>query len=119
MFIRRRKNNRSLASILLVAFIFSSIISQSSAILVPYFKDYGVFITKIKSDRTSNIQSPFEKSEKEEKQSEEETQFISLLLEAIHLTASETGRSSLYTDPQSCGDSAHVPLYLFIRTLLI
>jgi hypothetical protein len=119
MFIRRRKNNRSLASMLLVAFIFSSIFSQSSTILVPYFKDYGVFITKIKSDRTSNIQSPFEKSEKEEKQSEEETQFISLLLEAIHLTGSETSESCFYTDPQSYGDSAHVPLYLFIRTLII
>jgi len=119
MFIRRRKHNRSLASILLVAFVFSSVISQSSAFLAPYFFNDCIYITKNKSDRPTSIQSPFEKSEKEEKQLEEETPFVFLLLESLPFAASVSGKNCFYTAPQSYGDSGPIPLYLFIRALLI
>jgi len=119
MFIRKRKYNKPLASILLAVFVFSGVVAQSSALL-SNFKLYGVVLAKAKGSTPSNVQFPFEKKENEEKKSSEEKSPLgSLLIGSILFSLTETIEYSCYTDPYSCGKTAHVPLYLFFRTLLI
>ncbi len=117
MFIRRRTHNRPLASILLVVFLFTSAFTQSSGVLSTYLKSFGCSFEKSKSAAASTCQFPFEKNEKEEKKSEDKTVFLSLLVEAILFTLTESHEHSFYSDPKSSGDSANIPLYLLIRTL--
>ncbi len=109
-----------MASALLALFLISSVISQSAELLNSCLKSTGFIITKAKTNSSSPIQFPYEKTEKEEKKAaEEESLFTSWLVESLLFSLSPANESEFYIDPQSCGNTTHIPLYLFIRTLLI
>lgn len=118
MFIRRRNYNGPLATILLAFFLLSSALSQSSSFLHSYGKVFSFIKAKKKTNTNSNFQFPYEKTEKEEKQSADKSLFTSFFVESILLIVAETEGYS-YSTAASWGNSTHVPLYLFIRTLLI
>jgi hypothetical protein len=120
MFVRK-SNNRQLASFMLTLFLLTSILSQSPALLGSSLKSFGFVITKSKAHGGGDFQFPYEKNEKEEKQSAEEDKsiFITLIPVAVLFTISDSQEYSFYTDPRSCGSTTQTPLYLSNRTLLI
>lgn len=118
MFIRRRNYNRPLASILLAFFLLSSALSQSSAFLNSYGKVFNFIKAKKKTNTNSNFQFPYEKTEKEEKQSADKSFFTSFLVESILFIVAEIQGCS-YITAALWRNPTTVPLYLFIRALLI
>ena len=118
MFIRRRNSISPLARILLALFLFTFIVSQAILISGVSFSPSGFVISKSKAT-SPNSQSPYEKTEKDEKHMEDKSVYFVLLVESVLFTLTETQKYSFYTDPNSWGNSAQTPLYLFIRKLLI
>jgi hypothetical protein len=119
MFVKRTNYNRPLASVLLIFFLITSILSQSTGTLGSCLKAYGFVIVKSKTSSSSAFQFLYEKTEKEEKKSEDKSISIYTIDDSELFTVAESQGSSFYADPESCGNSTHPRLYLFNRTLLI
>ena len=117
----KKLNNSRLASFMLILFLLTSILSQSPTLLGSYLKSYGFVIAKSKAHSAGDFQFPYEKNEKEEKESAEEDKsiFISVIPDTALFTITDSREYSFYTDPQSCGSTKETPLYLSNRTLLI
>jgi len=119
MFTRRRRNHiSSLAKVLLALFLFTFVISQAVLISRATFNPQGFVVSKSKT-ASPNSQSPFEKTEKDEKHAEDKSVYFLLLIESVWFTLTDVQEYSFYTDPNAWGNSAQTPLYLLIRTLLI
>jgi hypothetical protein len=114
---RKRNRINSIAKLLLALFLFTFAVSQAVLIAQTKFNRRGVIVSQSKTTSPTS-QSPFEKTEKEEKHAEDKSVYFLMLVESGFLTLAED-EYSFYTDPNSCGNSAQVPLYLLIRTLLI
>ena len=115
-----RKRNRisSMARLLLALFLFTFAVSQAVLIAQTNFNRRGVIVSQSKTTSPTS-QSPFEKTEKDEKHAEDKSVYFLMLAESAFLTLDEEHEYSFYTDPNAWGNSAQVPLYLRIRTLLI
>jgi hypothetical protein len=104
---------------MLVLLVLASAFSQSPD-LSSYLKSHGLYLSKAKVGSASSLQSPLEKSEKEEKQSvEEKLIFVSFVIESVFVTPFAADGFSLYSDTHAFGNKDHTPLYLLIRTLII
>ena len=116
--LNRKSNRRSMAKLLLALFLFTFAVSQAVLISRTNFNRHGVVVSESKTTSRTSL-SPFEKTEKDEKHAEDKSVYFLMLVESVFLTLAEEQEYSFYTDPNSWGNSAQVPLYLFIRTLLI
>ena len=116
--LNRKSNRRSLAKLLLALFLFTFAVSQAILISQNSFNRQGVVVSQSKTTSPTS-QSPFEKTEKDEKHAEDKSVYFLMVVESVFLTLAERQEYSFYTDANSWGNSAQVPLYLLIRTLLI
>jgi hypothetical protein len=106
---------------MLALFLLTSILSQSPVLLGSSLKSFGSVIAKSKAHNARDFQFPYEKNEKEEKESAEEGKsvFISVIPDTALFTITDSREYSFYTDPQACGSTTQSPLYLSNRRLLI
>ena len=116
--LNRKSNRRSMAKLLLALFLFTFAVSQAVLISQTNLNRHGVAVSESKTTSRTSL-SPFEKTEKDEKHTEDKSVHFLMLVESVFLTRSEEQEYSSYTDPNSWGNSTQVPLYLLIRTLLI
>jgi len=107
-----------MAKLLLALFLFTFAVSQAVLICQTNFNRHGVVVSQSKTTSPTS-QSPFEKTEKDEKHTEDKSVYFLMVVESVFLTLAEEQEYSFYTDANSWGNPAQIPLYLLIRTLLI
>jgi hypothetical protein len=107
-----------MAKLLLALFLFTFVVSQVVLISRTNFNRQGVIFSQSKTASPTS-QSPFEKTEKDEKHAEDKSVYFLMMVESVFLTLAEKQEYSSYTDQNPWGNSTQVPLYLFNRTLLI
>jgi hypothetical protein len=107
-----------MARLLLALFLFTFAVSQAVLISRNNFNGDGIIVSQSKTTSPTS-QSPFEKTEKDEKHAEVKSAYFLMRVESVFLTLAEEQEDSFYTDQNSWGNSTQVPLYLFNRTLLI
>jgi hypothetical protein len=118
---------RSLASTLVISFVFTAIVSNSfSNFTFSPVKHETVITKKTNAHSTSDTQLPYEEKEKEEENgSENESKsnhnrhVICLHWEAISFTVAIFQQYYFYNEPRAFRNATHIPLYLAKRTLLI
>ena len=114
----RKSNRRSMAKLLLALFLFTFAVSQAVLISQTNLNRHGVVVTESKTTSRTPL-SPFEKTEKDEKHKEDKSVFFLILVASVFLNLAEEQEYSFYTNANSWGNAAQIPLYLLIRTLLI
>ena len=107
-----------MAKLLLALFLFTFAVSQAILISRTNFKGKGVIVSQSKTTSPTS-QSPFEKTEKDEKHAEDKSVYFLMQVGSVFLTLAQEQEYSFYTDQNSWANSTQVPLYLFNRTLLI
>jgi len=107
-----------MAKLLLALFLFTFSVSQVVLISRTNFNRQGVVVSQSKTTSPTS-QSPFEKTEKDEKRAEDKSVYFLMVVESVFLTLAEEQEYSFYTDQNSWANSTQIPLYLSNRTLLI
>jgi len=107
-----------MAKLLLALFLFTFGVSQVVLISRTNFNGQGVIVSQSKTTSPTS-QSPFEKTEKDEKRAEGKSIYFLVQVASVFLTLAEAQEYSFYTDQHSWANSTQIPLYLFNRTLLI
>jgi hypothetical protein len=107
-----------MAKLLLALFVFTFGVSQAVLISQTNFNRHGVGVSQSKT-KSPTSQSPFEKTEKDEKRAEDKSVYFLMVVESVFLTLAQEQEYSCYTHGNSWGNSGQIPLYLRIRTLLI
>jgi hypothetical protein len=118
---------RSLASTLVISFLFTAIVSTSfNTFTLSPVKHETVITKKTNAHSTSDTQLPYEEKEKEEEngpenesKSNHNRHIICLYWEAIPLTVATSQQYHFYNEPRAFRNATHIPLYLAKRTLLI
>jgi hypothetical protein len=119
---------RASAGILLVFFLFASILSITFSSLASRGQIQKVIVTKkSNSHSSSEIQLPYEEREKEEESESDDERAERLnqnlvFIHSIHksfLLFIEFRTVIIYSAPLSCGSATNFPVYLFKRSLLI
>ncbi|HEX6223774.1 MAG TPA: hypothetical protein VFZ52_05160 [Chryseolinea sp.] len=118
MFSRKRNCIPSLAKVLLAIFLFTFTASQVLLLSEGNLREQGFVVSKSKTTSPA-AQSPFEKTELDEKYAEEKsTNFLSIV-ESLFTTPADDELHLVSTDRSAWSNSSNTPLYLFIRKLLI
>jgi hypothetical protein len=117
MVVKRSNRKVMLARVMLIIFLLTSILSNAPA--------FGLFLkggesVASKHAPTGDVKFPFEEKEKQEEEQFEAKSFCVCLHDESELfTLDEAQEYKFYTRQFFYGNSAHTPLYLFNRTLLI
>ena len=118
MFSRKRNCIRSLAKVLLAIFLFTFTASQVLLLSEVNLREQGFIVAKSKATSPA-AQSPFEKTEVDEKYAEEKSTNFLLIVESLFVTRADADLYLASTGRSAWSNSRHTPLYLFIRKLLI
>jgi hypothetical protein len=124
---KKVNHTRSLASMLVIFFVFTAIVSNAlNAFPCNPVKHEAAIAKKTNGHSTSDTQLPYEEKEKEEEngpenenKSQHNRHLICLQGEILSLTIAVCQQYYFYHAPRAFWNATHIPLYLAKRALLI
>jgi hypothetical protein len=117
---KKLKHLKSVASLLVVFLLFTSVIASSFSLLTIFKEVRELVLTKkTNSPYKTDVQLPFEEREKEEEESQVIRFFVGFVVESVFVFDTETSLYYSYHTPSNTGHATGNRIYLFNRTLLI